>query len=47
MQNEVAKDLGNFTYADLNSEQLLKLKQIEDEINSVRENKVFVMALVK
>lgn len=47
MQNEIVKDLGSFTYADLTSEQLSKLKQVEDEINSAREHKVYVMALIK
>ncbi len=47
MNQEVIKDLGGMNYADLSQEQLFELMKIEDEINSNRDDKVYLMALVK
>ncbi|SET23870.1 hypothetical protein SAMN05660297_01790 [Natronincola peptidivorans] len=44
MNQEIIKDMGNMNYADLSKEQLKKLMAIEDEINSNRQEKVFLMA---
>jgi len=47
MNEEVIHDLGNMNYANLSQEQLAQLQNIEDEINLNRQDKVFLMALVK
>ncbi|MBM7614731.1 hypothetical protein [Alkaliphilus hydrothermalis] len=47
MNQEVIKDLGNMSYANLSQSQLAQLQEIEGEINANRQDKVFLMALVK
>lgn len=46
MNQEIKKDMGNMSYANLPQEQLSKLREAEDEINKNRQEKVFLMAFV-
>lgn len=47
MNKEIAKDFAHMQYAELNSEQLKKIKELEDEINTTRKDKIYLMAFVK
>ncbi|ARE85755.1 hypothetical protein [Clostridium formicaceticum] len=44
MNEEVKKDMGQMSYANLTEDQLKKLMMIEDEINQNRQEKVYLMA---
>ncbi|SCX80013.1 hypothetical protein [Alkaliphilus peptidifermentans] len=46
MKNENHQDVRSMNFANLTQEQLTQLKKAEDEINSNRENKVFLMAMI-
>ena len=46
MNQEIIKDMGKMSYADLSEDQVKRLMMVEDEINKNRQEKIFLMAFI-